>query len=253
MFGKRKAFGSVVRDAADDNGSDNGGSATVDLENPAVKAAIQAQIDAAVAGLKNKNAELIGKLKDTPKMDKAEYDALLDLKKKVDANEEMKMLSEGKLEEVLNRRLEAKERDWNAQLQARDAKLNEYNEVLKNKDERLKTVLIDSEVRQAYIGLDYEPTALDDIMLQARNTFVMGEDGKVVPRDTDGVIRMGKDGRTPLTPQEWLEGLSEKKPYLRRPSTGSGANPTGSKINSRGYNADKATSVQKIAEGLRNL
>lgn len=244
---KRKAY--VLQAAAGEG--DEGGSGGVNLQDPAIQAALKAAIDAEVAGLKAKNAELIGKLKEAPKFDKAEYDSLLDLKKKVEANEEMKLLSEGKLEEVLNRRNEAWKRDTEAQIAARDNKLNEYESIVKAKDERLKTLLIDSEVRQAYVSLDYEPAALDDILLQARMTFVMDENGSVVPRDSDGVLRMGKDGRTPLKPQEWLEGLVEKKPYLRKASTGAGANPAQRAGGSNKFDASKATAAQSIAEGLK--
>jgi len=249
LVSKRKAFGVTFQEGADDGKGGSGGA--VSLDTPEVKAAIQAAIDKEVAGLKAKNAELLGKLKDAPKVDPKEWEQLQELKKKVEANEEMKLLAEGKLEDVLNRRLEAKERDWQAQLQARDTKLQEYDTVVKQKDERLKSVLIDSEVRQAYVGLDFEPAAMDDIMLQARHTFVMDEDGAVVPRDADGVIRMGKDGRTPLTPSEWLEGLAEKKPYLRRASTGAGAAPAAKTKGTRGFDASKATPAQLIAEGLK--
>ena len=37
----------------------------IDLENPAIKAAIATAVEASVSGLKTKNTELLGKLKDT--------------------------------------------------------------------------------------------------------------------------------------------------------------------------------------------
>ncbi|WMN20964.1 hypothetical protein QL104_11160 [Pseudomonas piscis] len=37
----------------------------IDLENPAVKAAIATAVEASVSGLKTKNSELLGKLKET--------------------------------------------------------------------------------------------------------------------------------------------------------------------------------------------
>ena len=248
MFGnKRKALGYKFQEG--ENGDGGNGDGAVDLNNPAIKAAMQAAIESEVAGLKAKNAELIGKLKATPKMDQAELESLMELKKKVEANEEMKLLSENKFEEVLKKRLEARERDVAVQLQARDAKIDEYVSVVKAKDERLKALAIDGSIRAAYAELDFEPAAMDDILLQARTMFHMDEDGNVAPRDADGVLRMGKDGRTPLSAKEWLEGLAEKKSYLRRASKGSGAAPA--KGGTRGFDASKATSTQLIAEGLR--
>lgn len=251
MFGnKRKAFGYKFQN--EENGKDGGGSG-IDLNSPEIKAAIEAaaaaKTEQEVAGLKAKNAELIGKLKATPKLDQAELDKLMEMKKNIEANEEMKLLAEGKLEEVLKKRTEARDRDFAAQLAARDSKLNEYESIVKAKDERLKALAIDGSIRAAYAELDFEPAAMDDILLQARTMFHMDEDGNVAPRDADGVLRMGKDGRTPLSAKEWLEGLAEKKPYLRRASKGSGAAPA--KGGTRGFDASKATSTQLIAEGLR--
>ena len=251
LVGKRKAFGFKFQ-AEEDGGegsSGAGGSATIDMNNPAIKAAMQAAIDAEVAGLKAKNQELIGKLQKAPKMDQAEYESLLAVKKNLENNEEMRLLSENKFEEVMKKRMEARDRDVATQFQARDTKLTEYESIIKAKDERLKSLAIDGNIRAAYAELDFEPTALDDILLQARTMFHMDEDGNVAPRDSDGVLRMGKDGRTPLSAKEWLEGLAEKKAYLRRPSKGSGAAPV--KGGTRGFDASKASSTEKIAEGLR--
>lgn len=249
MFGnKRKAF-AVLMDEQNSDGGNGDGASAVDMNNPAIKAAMQAAVDAEVAGLKAKNAELIGKLKATPKMDQAEYDKLTEMKKNIEANEEMKLLAEGKLEEVLKKRTEARDRDFAAQLAARDGKLSEYESTIKAKDERLKALAIDGSIQAAYAELGYEPTAMADVLLRARTMFHMDEDGHVAPRDEDGVLRMGKDGRTPLSAKEWLEGLAEKQPYLRGVSKGSGAAPA--KGGTRGFDASKATSTQLIAEGLR--
>jgi hypothetical protein len=251
LVGKRKAFcfKFQAEENGDEGGSGAGGSATIDMNNPVIKAAMQAAIDAEVAGLKAKNQELIGKLQKAPKLEQAEYEKLLEMKKNIEANEEMKLLAEGKLEEVMKKRTEARDRDVAAQLQARDTKLNEYESVIKAKDERLKSLAIDGNIRSAYAELDFEPAALDDILLQARTMFHMDDEGNVAPRDSDGVLRMGKDGRTPLSAKEWLEGLAEKKTYLRRASKGSGAAPA--KGGTRGFDASKASSTQLIAEGLR--
>ena len=254
LYNKRKAFGFRFQDDADD-GTKGGAGGEIDLNSPEVKAAIEAaaaaKTEAEVAGLKAKNQELIGKLKAAgPKIDQAELDKLMEMKKKIDANEEMKLLAEGKLEEVLKKRTEARDRDYMAQLEARDAKLNEQEATIKAKDERLKALAIDGNIRSAYAELDFEPAALDDILLQARTMFHMDEDGNVAPRDADGVLRMGKDGRTPLSAKEWLEGLVEKKPYLRRQSAGGGAKPN-FKGGTKGFDASKASSTQLIAEGLR--
>ena len=83
----------------------------------------------------------------------------------------------------------------------------------------------------------------------ARDVFVMDEDGKVIPRDSSGNIIFSKDGNSPIDAKGWLELEAETKHYLRRQSKGAGA--SGSK-GSAG-NLDKMSSTGKIAEGLKNL
>lgn len=245
----RKYFNEAGDDGSKDGGNKGGFNLQEALNNPEIQKAIQSRLDQEVSGLKSKNEELLGKLKKL-KVEPEEIDRLLELKKKVDANEEMKLLSEGKLEEVLGRRTEAMKRDAEANISARDNKIKELDEAIKSKNEKLASLIIDGQVREAYIGLDFEPAAMDDILRLGRDIFQMDETGKAVPRDGNGNLIFGKDGKTPITASEWLEGLADKKPYLRRQSKGGGAQ------NNRGsgnLDVSKMNSVQKIAHGLKEL
>ena len=252
MFIRKMGQAQKYRDAADD-GSQGGaaGGSGVDLNNPEIQKAIQLKVDESVAGLKNKNAEVIGKLKEAQEkmkqFDGVDFEKIKNLQMQMESNEEMRLLAEGKTEEVVNRRVEAMKRDFDANLAARDSKLTEYEQILKAKEDKLAELVIDGQVREAYIGLDYEPTALEDVLLHARKTFIMDEHGKAIPRDVHGSLIFGKDGKTPISASEWLEGLAERKTYLRKPSKGAGAQQ------GRGGSRDTTnmTSTQKIAEGLR--
>jgi hypothetical protein len=77
----------------------------------------------------------------------------------------------------------------------------------------------------------------------------MDEHGDVVPRDAKGNIIFSKDGKSPITTKEWLELQAERKPYLRRPSKGGGAQ--GNKTGARAFS--DLSSTGKIAEGLKQL
>ena len=56
--------------------------------------------------------------------------------------------------------------------------------------------------------------AAEDIILRARGTFKLSEDGEAIATDRDGEVVYGKDGKTPLSPLEWAESLRESAPHL---------------------------------------
>lgn len=238
------------RNQAEDGGS--GG--TVDLNNPEIQKAIQAKIDAEVQGLKNKNSELIGKVKEAQEkmkqFDGVDIENVKNLQKQMQENEEMRLLAEGKTEEVINRRIENFKKDYESQLQARDGKLSEYEQMLKKKEERLASLVIDGQIREAYVQLGYEPAALDDVLRLGRDVFIMDENGKAVPRDSEGNIIFGKDAKSPVSAGEWLQNLAEKKTYLRGVNKGAG---TQANRGSGRVDTSKMSSTEKIAEGLRKM
>jgi len=85
-------------------------------------------------------------------------------------------------------------------------------------------VLADS-IRAAAIKAGALPEAAEDIILRARGTFKLSEDGEPIATDRDGQVIYGKDGRTPLSPHEWAESLRETATHLWPRAQGAG--PTG--------------------------
>lgn len=98
----------------------------IDLENPAIKAAIATAVEASVSGLKTKNSELLGKLKETSgkltqfetQFEGIDIDAVKGLLSRAGQDEETKLLTEGKVDEVFNRRTERLRGDYDKQLKA---------------------------------------------------------------------------------------------------------------------------------------
>lgn len=249
-MGKARKYPAVVGE-----GEDGGQGNTDDLlKNPEVQKLIQAKLDEEVAGLKKKNSDLIAQEKkfkeQMSQYEGIDLEKIKNLQKQMAENEEMRLLAEGKTEEVVARRVELLKKDYEAQLNARESKIKEYENTLSSREEALRQLRVDGAIREAYVSLDYEPAALDDVIRKARDVFIMGEDGKVIPRDEHGNLIFGKDGKSNITASEWLQNLAEKKPYLRKPSKGGGA--TGN----RGYGSvdtSKMTSTQKIAQGLKDM
>lgn len=223
------------------------------LNSPEAKAMFDKMLEEKVSGLKNKNSELIGKLKEKDESLKAwdgfDRDQVKTLMERIQNDEETRLLAEGKVDEVISRRTELLRKDFDHQLTSRDSHLKELEAKLQQKDEKLKELVIDGQIREAYLNLGFEPSALDDVIRLGRTIYGMDENGKAVPRDNNGNLKFGKDGRSQMTPTEWLEELAEKKKYLRPASSGGSSSNAG--MGSRGFDASTASPMQKIAEGLR--
>lgn len=220
FFYARKAGNQTqgVRQVADEN--------QIDLEDPAIKTAISAAVEAATQGLKSKNSELLGTLKNTKteldgfktQFDGLDIDAVKGLLNKVGQDEETKLIAEGKLDEVITRRTERLRGDYDKQLSAEKARADKAEAFAAKYSDK---VLADS-IRAAAIKAGALPEAAEDIILRARGTFKLSEDGEAIATDRDGEVIYGKDGKTPLSPLEWAESLRETATHLWPRAQGAG-------------------------------
>ena len=200
---------------------------TIDLENPEIKAAIEKAADASVAGLKTKNAELLGKLKETTgkltqfesQFEGVDIDAVKGLLSKAGQDEETKLLTEGKVEEVFNRRTERLRGDHTKQIKA----LTERAEKAESFAAKFQGKVLGDAVRGAALKAGALPEATDDIILRAKGVFSLSAEGEAIAVDEDGSPILGKDGKTPLTPLEWAESLRESAPHLWPRASGTNA------------------------------
>lgn len=64
-------------------------------------------------------------------------------------------------------------------------------------------------IRSAALKAGALPEASDDLILRAKGTFQLNDEGEAVAVDANGDVLFGKDGKTPLTPVEWAESLKE--------------------------------------------
>jgi hypothetical protein len=251
MFIRKMGQARQYRNVETGEGGTGGGQAD-NTGSPDIQKLIQEAVDKEVAGLKSKNSELIQKFKSAQEAAKQwegyDVEKVKNLMGRLEQDEELRLLSEGKVDDVVNRRIENFKRDYESQLSARDSKLSEYEQMLKQKEDRLASLVIDGQIREAYVSLGFEPSALDDVLRLGRDVFIMDDNGKAVPRDAGGNIIFGKDAKSPVTAAEWLGTLAEKKPYLRGVNKGAGTQPN------RGtgrVDTSKMTTAQRIAEGLR--
>jgi hypothetical protein len=190
---------------------------------------VQKFLDSEVSGLKSKNQELIGSNKTIKteldqlkgQFDGLDIEAVKGLLNKVGQDEETKLIAEGKLDEVVNRRTERLRTDLDKQVKAANERADKAEAFAAKYSDK---VLADS-IRAAAIKAGALPEAAEDIILRARGTFKLSEDGEAIATDRDGQVIYGKDGKTPLSPLEWAESLRETATHLWPRAQGAG--PTG--------------------------
>lgn len=181
---------------------------------------IDAAVEAAVGGLKAKNQELLGKLHTQGETLKAweglDPTQIKDLLGKMDGDEELKLLKDGKLDEVVTRRVAKRDADWQKKLDAAVASA----EGEKAKSTKFLGRVLDEQIRASVNGKVHDK-AVEDALFRARMIFSLDEDGNAIQLQ-DGKAVLGKDGKSAFSPAEWIESMRESAPHWF-PATGSGS------------------------------
>ncbi|MGN5766299.1 hypothetical protein ACNQO6_18310 [Acinetobacter calcoaceticus] len=166
----------------------------------------------------------------------------------LDQDEEAKLIAEGKVNEVIQKRTEKMREEHARLLNAETTRANNA-EAYANK---FKQSVVQGQIVQAAVELEALPEATADIAFLAQSKFVLDEDGKAVAVDESGEVIIGKDGKTPLSPKEWVESLREQKPYFWPKANGTGApGSTNTKGQVDILKADGSVNLTKLAQ-LRN-
>ncbi len=222
---------------ADDAGGDN-----ADGDG---KSYTQEQVDQLIGGLKNKNTELLGKLKEQKtavneaserlkQFDGIDPDVVHTIIKRFSDDEEAKLIAEGKIDEVLSKRTEMMKSSHDKELQKLHAELEKAQAVAAKFTDR---VLADS-IRAAGSDIGIHKAAYEDAIYRAKGAFEINEDGEVIAKE--GMLdSQGK----PLTPKAWFEDMKEQAPHWFPAPQGGGMgnNATGnaSKGNLGGTKAER--------------
>lgn len=213
----------VCQNQAGADGSDGGSGGNPPPNNGETpKTYTQADVDKLiaeqVAGLKNKNSELIGKEKEL-KTKLAEFDGIdpqtvKAMLKNFADQEEAKLIAEGKMDDVLAKRTERMKADHDKQTAKLQGDLDKVNARVAKFAERA----LSASVREVGAALNIHASAYDDALLRAKSLFDVDDDGNAIARD--GVF--GKDGK-PLTLKEWFEGMKETAPHWFPAPSGGGS------------------------------
>lgn len=123
--------------------------------------------------------------------------------------------ADGKLDEEIAKRTQVMKAEY-------DKALAELNQKVQSASTELATLKIDKAALEIGSKFGLRPTAQTDIVARARNTFKLGDDGKVTPIGPDGKPIYGKSGE-PITLAEWVEAQAKEAPHLFEPNGGGGS------------------------------
>ena len=204
---------------ADGDGNDLGGDGAKEPE----KTYTQAEVEALTQGLQKKNQELIGDKKGL--RDKlAVYDGIdperaKSMFKQVEDEEERKLLEDGKVDAVFEKRTSALRNNFQKQLQDRDTRLTASEQ----RANKLSQLAVNGALSSAATTAGALPESLEALQAMAKGVFVTNDDGAVLALDADGDVVYGKDPTQPLTVAEWLEEKKGRMPHLFNQPKGIGA------------------------------
>jgi len=151
-----------------------------------------------------------------------DLDKIEDMKKRLQQIDDKKMIEAGKIDELVAQKVERMKADFEAQIAQMKTALEEKDKGLQSTTQRLSEVLIDGEITKAVTAAGVvRKSAMEDILARGRKTWKL-EDGKPVPKEGDRLL-YGKDGKAPLTFEEWAQALLTTAPFLFEASAGGGA------------------------------
>jgi len=135
--------------------------------------------------------------------------------------EEERQLKAGETEKVIESRVAAVRGDLQKQVAALTSERDAFGA-------QLVTIRIDQGVVSAATKRGLRLTAIPDITARARTVFKL-VDGAPRAYDADGqTVRVGKDGVTPMTLDEWVDQQVADAPHLFETNAGGGAVGNGS-------------------------
>lgn len=143
---------------------------------------------------------------------------------KLENDGEAALIAAGKIDEVIARRTEK----FKAESQRQIEEAKNAAKAAEARASKFSQRVLDNHIRQAATKAGLHQHAVEDALFRARSMFSLSEDGDAIQLGADGVPVLGKDGKTPFSPAEWLEGMKESAPHWF-PASSSGGGAGGGK------------------------
>jgi len=127
---------------------------------------------------------------------------------------EKKLLEEGDIDKLVEEKTERMRQDYEGRVERLESNNKELQDKAEKAQKRLKEVLIDSEITKAVLSISQpRQNAMQLILSLGRETWDLNDDGNPVPTK-GGKLLYGKDGKTLMTFEEWVETVTIDRPFL---------------------------------------
>lgn len=184
------------------------------------------QIEEAVAGLKEKNAELLDEkkkvqvaLKDFENIDPQKARDALEF---LEQNHDAQLIKDGKIDELLEKKTSTMRAEHEESINELKGQLDESLGVGDNFKRQYETKVVEDAIRDAALKAGVVPAAVTDILLRGKQVFSVGKDGSVESRDAEGRLNKNTEDIV-LNPLNWIEGLKKHSPHYWPGSEGADA------------------------------
>lgn len=213
MFKLKQLF---MQEEGGGEGGEGGGGSQGATFTPEQQAMFDSKLSEVTNGLKSKNSELLGKVKEygekLKSFDGIDPEAVRGILSKFANDEEAQLIAKGDIDTVLAKRADRMKAGFEKDLKlAQDAATN-----ASSRTEKYASRVLKGEVIGAATEAGVHKYAMEDAMLAASRDFELDDDGNPVAREG----KYGKDGK-PLTLKEWMAEMKETRPHWF-PATGNG-------------------------------
>jgi len=220
-----------MKDDDDGTGGGGQGGSGSGANEPTLEEKINAAVDAATKGLKAKNGELLGKLKDAQETLKSfeglDADHVRQLVDRFQNDEIGKLLKEGKWDDALAKKFESERGTYKKQIDDLTKDRDLSRKELSDLQSKVDRASLSEMTRRAMGKAKAHESAHEDAIYRVMSAFTK-EDGHFVRRDADGNLVMGAKG--PQTVDEYIEEVRTRDlaPHWWPTPTGMGSKGGGS-------------------------
>ena len=175
------------------------------------------KITEATTGLQNKNTELLTekkKLQERFKDIKDPQEALEALRL-VNENAEIRMIREGKVDELIALKTDGIRSDYDAKIGELTGMLETERKTGSQYKTMFHTKMVEDTLRDAAMVAKIRPEAIPDVIMRGMNVFSLGDDNKTVEaRDSHGKLIKIDEGTKILTPSLFIDQLKRTAPHF---------------------------------------
>lgn len=238
--------------AAEGGEGGGGGAATITPEVQAqIDAAVASAVSAATSGLDAKNKELLGKLKlkdgELAKFAGIDPEKTKQLLAKFENDEEAQLIAAGKMDEVVNRRIEKQKSALESAKAEAEVKAQKAEERAKKHEMQVLKGQLMEAASDKEVGMHASATKYA-FLIAMQDGWRLDEEG-IARQYKDNEVVLGADGKTPYSLKEWLsnkETIKENPTWYLAGNSGGGSG--GNNETKDGKNTMKRSAFEALGQ-----